>query len=83
MKKNISKKENKNLKDYLKDKKILIIGLGKTGISVINRLAPIVKSIRAADANPYLNLESEIKKIEKIKNFNLEIILDERINDRE
>ncbi|MCL4378471.1 MAG: hypothetical protein M1409_08870 [Actinobacteria bacterium] len=27
--------------------------------------------------------ESEIKKIEKIKNFNLEIILDERINDRE
>jgi UDP-N-acetylmuramoylalanine--D-glutamate ligase len=83
MKKNIIKKENRSLKDYMRDKKILMIGLGKTGIAVINKLSPVVKLLRAVDTNPYLNLEGEIEKIEKIKNFDLEIILDESINGRE
>ncbi len=59
------------------------MGLGKTGISVINKLSGITGSIKAIDINPYLDIEDEFEKVKKLNDFNLEIILDEKINENE
>ena len=90
MKKNNDKKEiNKknikknNIKEFFRDKNILVMGLGKTGISVINKLSGIAGSIKAIDVNPYLDIEDKFEKVKKLGDFNLEIILDEKINENE
>ncbi len=84
-KKDINKKNiNKdNIKEFLRGKNILVMGLGKTGISVINKLSGITGSIKAIDINPYLDIEDEFEKVKKLNDFNLEIILDEKINENE
>jgi UDP-N-acetylmuramoylalanine--D-glutamate ligase len=84
-KKDINKKNiNKNnIKEFLRSKKILVMGLGKTGISVINKLSGIARSIKAIDVNPYLDIEDEFEKVKKSDDFNLEVILDEKINENE
>ena len=65
----------------LKDKKILVIGLGKSGISVLKKLSGICATVVAADSNPLLKIESQFKFIKKHKDFRLEIKLDEKANE--
>lgn len=81
-KKVINKKyiNKNNIKEFLRGKNILVMGLGKTGISVINKLSGITGSIRAIDMNPYLDIEDEFEKVKKLNDFNLEVILDEKVN---
>lgn len=65
----------------IKNKNILVIGLGKSGIAVIKRLAGLVKSITAIDTNPFLNINGSFKKFKNLKNFQLKFILDEKSNE--
>jgi UDP-N-acetylmuramoylalanine--D-glutamate ligase len=70
--------ENKN---FLKNKSILVFGLGKSGISVIKKLTSLPVSVLGIDNNPYIDIESNLAEIEKTRGFKLEIRLDEKINE--
>jgi UDP-N-acetylmuramoylalanine--D-glutamate ligase len=67
--------------EELKNKNILIIGLGKSGLSVIKKLAGFVRSIIAIDNNPYLDIEDNFDKFKILKDFTLKFILDEKSNE--
>jgi len=62
-----------------KNKNLLVIGLGKTGISVIEKMLNLCSSITAVDGNPELNLENAFKKKQNINWPDLKIILDSNI----
>lgn len=44
--------------DFIKNCNLLVIGLGKTGISVIKKMHGVCSSITAVDSNPELELEA-------------------------
>lgn len=68
----------KGYKYFLRDKNLLIIGMGKTGISVVSKMYGICNSITAVDSNPDLDLKDD--RLKKIKNKNFKLILDKNIN---
>jgi UDP-N-acetylmuramoylalanine--D-glutamate ligase len=60
-------------------RKIIVLGLGKSGLSVIRKLSVTVGglSVVAVDSNPALDIESHLGAIEGREDFRLEIRLDE------
>src|SRR4030067_451237 len=58
---------NLEIKNFLKNKNILILGLGKSGISVIKKLASLPVNVFGMDNNPYIDIESNLAEIEKTK----------------
>ncbi len=70
--------KNYNLKD-LKDRRVLVVGLGISGKSVIKKLAGYVKHITAIDSNPYIDVRDEFENLNKIKNFSFSLILNENV----
>ena len=65
---------------FFKNKKILVIGLGKTGVSVINKISPIVRSVTGIDNNPNINLSSNFSISGSKGESNVKIILGEDVN---
>ena len=63
--------------DDLKNKKIMVLGLGKSGISVIEKLSEKSLDVIAVDLNPALNIGCQLDFVAKKKNFKLEVRLDE------
>ena len=63
-----------------KDKKVLVIGLGKSGVSSVKKLSTFNCSVTAIDTNPLLNIEREFTSIKKKEGFSLELVLDVNIN---
>ena len=59
--------------DLIKGKKLLVIGLGKTGLSVIRKMLDFSSYIIGIDNNPDLDLGKAFR--ENTKQNNLEIIL--------
>ena len=66
--------------NFFKDKNLLIVGLGKTGVSVLNKMHSISRSIIGIDSNPNLKLQGSLEKYKKLKSKNIKIILDKNIN---
>ncbi len=60
----------------LKNKNVLIIGLGKTGISLINKIGNYCKSLTAVDANTDVSLEGLTTREDRLK-----IVLSKTIED--
>ncbi len=69
--------------DFLKNKNLLVIGLGKTGISVIEKIHNLCSSLTAVDSNPELDLENIFKENQHINSNNLKIILGKDIPEKE
>lgn len=65
--------------DVVKHKNILVIGMGKTGLSVIKKLLDFESSITGIDSNPDLDLKNAFGGCGRTKDLNLEIILDKNI----
>lgn len=61
--------------NLIKDKNLLVVGLGRTGISVIEKILNFCCSITGIDSNPDLNLEGAFSKYRDIGRNNLNIIL--------
>ncbi|MBP9673765.1 MAG: UDP-N-acetylmuramoyl-L-alanine--D-glutamate ligase [Bacteriovoracaceae bacterium] len=51
----------------LKAKKVLIVGLGKTGFSLVNFFNSVHSEVRVTDIKPIFDLNKEVKKIKKIE----------------
>ena len=66
--------------NLIKDKNLLVIGLGKTGISVIKKLLDLCLSITGIDNNPELNLEDAFGEYPYTGRNNLKIILGKDIS---
>jgi len=66
--------------NFFKDKNLLVVGLGKTGVSVLNKMYDISQSMVGIDSNPDLKLQDNLKKYKKLKNKNIKIILDKNVN---
>jgi len=64
-----------------KDKKVLVIGLGKSGLAAIKQLMPFAGSIIALDNNPSVKIKPWIKKISD-PGHKLRVILDCNVNKR-
>lgn len=68
----------KNSASFLRGKNLLVIGLGKTGISVINKTLGLSGSITGIDSNPGLNLKS----LDLVEDYHpdskLKIVLDKK-----
>jgi UDP-N-acetylmuramoylalanine--D-glutamate ligase len=74
--------------DLIKDKRLLIVGLGKTGLSVIKNTIDFASYITGIDSNPCLDIESALSESEYTRYGNLKIMLgddgfsDEKIIER-
>ena len=66
--------------DPVKNKNLLVIGLGKTGISVIKKLLGPCSSITGIDSNPELNLEDAFNGFQYAEHDNLKILLGKNIS---
>ena len=66
--------------DTVKNKNLLVIGLGKTGISVIKKLLDICATITGIDSNPALNIEEAFDGYQYSDYGNLKIILGKNIS---
>jgi UDP-N-acetylmuramoylalanine--D-glutamate ligase len=64
----------------VKNKNLLVIGLGKTGISVIKKLLDISAAITGIDSNPALNMEDAFDGYRYSEHDNLKIILGKNIS---
>jgi len=53
--------------DKLKHKKVLIVGIGKTGFSLINFFNKLECDIRVTDIKPIFDLNKSVKKLKKIE----------------
>lgn len=60
---------------FLRDKNLLVIGLGETGTAVINKIHPFCNSITGIDSNPSLAVADKLK----LEKDNVEVILKEDI----
>lgn len=69
--------------DLLKNKNLMVIGLGKTGISVIRKIIGPCASITAIDSNPGLKPENELKDISRQERKKIKIVLGSRINEKD
>ncbi|MBN1298286.1 MAG: UDP-N-acetylmuramoyl-L-alanine--D-glutamate ligase [Actinobacteria bacterium] len=66
--------------DFIKDKRVLVAGLGASGINVIKKLAAKAGHIKAIDSNTGFELPENIKKLlKRKKSCSFELILDENI----
>ncbi len=63
----------------VKNKNLLVIGLGKTGISVIKKLLDICTTITGIDSNPALNVKDAFEGYRYSDRGNLKIILGKNI----
>ncbi len=70
-----------NNTNFFKGKKVIVAGLGKSGISVIRKLSLIAGEVTAIDNNPLIDVESHFRFLEELKNFKLNLILDEKVNE--
>jgi UDP-N-acetylmuramoylalanine--D-glutamate ligase len=68
-----------NIKEY-KGKKILVIGLGISGKSVIKKMAGFVSHITAVDSNPYFDAGKAFDNLKKSGKFSFELITGEDVN---
>lgn len=66
--------------DPVKNKNLLVIGLGKTGVSVIKKLLGSCSSITGIDSNPELNLEGAFNGFKYAEHGDLEILLGKNIS---
>jgi UDP-N-acetylmuramoylalanine--D-glutamate ligase len=67
----------------IKDKRLLVIGLGKTGLSVIKNTIGFTSHITGIDSNPYLDIEGALNENEYMRYRNLKIMLgDDGFSDR-
>lgn len=66
---------------FLKGKKVIVVGLGKSGISVIKKLSRIAGHVIAIDNNPLIDVEPSLEFAREIKGFRLDLILDEKANE--
>ena len=58
-------KKKDKLIDGIEKKNILVLGLGKSGLSVLEKISPLCKKIKAVDTNPdYVKSES-LNRLEK------------------
>ncbi len=69
-----------DISDPVKNKNLLVIGLGKTGISVIKKLLDSCSSITGIDSNTELNLADAFNGYPYAEHDNLEIILGKNIS---
>lgn len=53
--------------DRFKNKKVLIVGIGKTGFTLINFFNKVECSIRVTDIKPIFDLNKAVKKLKKIQ----------------
>lgn len=67
--------------NFFKGKKVIVVGLGKSGISAIRKLSKIAGEVVAIDNNPLINVEPHLEFVREIKDFNLNLILDEKANE--
>ncbi|HEX7560938.1 MAG TPA: hypothetical protein VF347_01990, partial [Candidatus Humimicrobiaceae bacterium] len=70
-----------NNTNFFKGKKVIVAGLGKSGISVIRKLSLIAGEVTAIDSNPLIDVEPHFRFLEELKNFKLNLILDEKVNE--
>ncbi|MCL5772114.1 MAG: UDP-N-acetylmuramoyl-L-alanine--D-glutamate ligase [Actinobacteria bacterium] len=61
--------ENLNKTNFFNGKNILIFGLGRSGLSTLNKLSTICKKILAVDNNPDFILPEEYKKLTEYDNI--------------
>jgi len=66
--------------DFFKDKNILVVGLGRTGASVIEKMHGLSRSLVGVDRNPSLHLEDNFEKYKKAERKNIKIFLGSDIN---
>lgn len=59
-----------NKSNFFNDKNILVFGLGKSGLSALDKLSVISKSISAVDNNPNFILPEEYSKLSENDNIN-------------
>ena len=50
-----------NNTNFFKGKKVIVVGLGKSGISVIRKLSLIAGEVIAIDNNPLLEVEPHLR----------------------
>ena len=55
--------------ERFKGKKVLIVGIGKTGFSLINFFNRLECEIRVTDIKPIFDLNKSVKKLKKIDSF--------------
>jgi UDP-N-acetylmuramoylalanine--D-glutamate ligase len=67
--------------NFFKGKKVIVVGLGKSGISVIRKLSLIAGEVLAIDNNPLIDAEPHFRFVKGIKGFKLNIILNEKANE--
>jgi UDP-N-acetylmuramoylalanine--D-glutamate ligase len=67
--------------NFIKGKKVVVVGLGKSGISVIRKLSLMAGEVIAVDNNPLMDCEPQLRFVKEIKDFKLNIILDEKANE--
>ncbi len=66
---------------FLKDKNLLVAGLGKTGVSVINKTLGLSRSITGIDSNPGLDLKNLGLREDLPPEGDLKILLDSKITE--
>lgn len=67
--------------NFFRGKKVVVVGLGKSGISVIRKLSQIAGEVLAIDNNPLIDVEPSLRFAKGIKDFKLNLILDEKANE--
>jgi UDP-N-acetylmuramoylalanine--D-glutamate ligase len=70
-----------NKTNFFKGKKVVVVGLGKSGISVIRKLSLIAGEVLAIDNNPFIDIEPHLGFVKELEGFKLNIILDEKANE--
>ena len=70
-----------NITDFFKGRKVIVVGLGKSGISVIRKLSLIAGEVSAIDNNPLIDVEPQLEFVKERKDFKLNLILDEQVNE--
>jgi len=65
--------------DIVKDKNLMVVGIGKTGISVIKKLLGVCSSITAVDSNPAIDLRGLFKEIKQENRGSFKVVTGEDI----
>ena len=70
-----------NNTNFFKGRKVVVVGLGKSGISAIRKLSLIAGEVLAIDNNPLIDVEPHLRFVKEVKDFKLNLILDEKVNE--